>query len=36
MHTKHAATDKFDILEKHKFKIDRDFVKKVIEKPDQQ
>lgn len=33
-YTRHAAVDKIAILKKHKFRVPKKFVKKVIEHPD--
>lgn len=32
--TKHAAVDKLNMLKKHKFKVDKTFITKVINNPD--
>ncbi len=34
VYTKHAAIDKFKILKKHKYKVDKNFIEKVIKDPD--
>ena len=34
IYTKHAAVDKFNMLKKHKFKVDKGFIDNVIKNPD--
>ena len=34
IYTKHAAIDKFNMLKKHKFKVSKSFIQKVIKDPD--
>lgn len=34
VYTKHAAADKFNMLKKHKFIVDKKFIEKVIKDPD--
>jgi len=34
VYTKHAAVDKFNMLKKHKFTVDKKLIKNVLENPD--
>jgi len=34
LYTKHAAVDKFNMLKKHKFNVDKKFIVQVIKNPD--